>query len=100
VKSSKTTATPAAGVRFSPIQALRAFLEPDTRPVRTQLLQQLSHPVLTEIRRPDLHQLTQRPSPRNERRPSASAISGAVARASLAPRRRLSHRSATANASC
>jgi transposase len=54
----------AAPVRFPTTDALRAFLETDSRPARTQLLEQLSHPALTGISRPDLHQLTQRLAPR------------------------------------
>jgi transposase len=54
----------AAGVRFPTAQALRAFLDTDTRPARTQLLKQLSHPALTGISRPDLQQLTERLAPR------------------------------------
>ncbi|MDP9209365.1 MAG: ISAzo13 family transposase [Actinomycetota bacterium] len=54
----------AAPVRFSTAQALRAFLDTDTRPARTQLLKQLTHPALTGISRPDLQQLTERLAPR------------------------------------
>jgi hypothetical protein len=54
----------AAPVRFPTADALRAFLKTDTRPARTQLLEQLSHPALTGISRPDLHQLTERLAPR------------------------------------
>jgi hypothetical protein len=43
--------------------SLRAFLDADTRPARTQLLEQLPHPDLTGISRPDLQQLTQRLAP-------------------------------------
>jgi transposase len=54
----------AAPVRFPTAQALRAFLDTDARPARTQLLEQLSHPALTGISRPDLQQLTERLAPR------------------------------------
>jgi hypothetical protein len=54
----------AAPVRFPTAQALRAFLETDTRPAGGQLLEQLSHPALTGISRPDLEQLTERLAPR------------------------------------
>jgi transposase len=54
----------AAPVRFPTAQALRAFLDTDTRPARTQILKQLSHPALTGISRPDLQQLTERLAPR------------------------------------
>jgi len=54
----------AAPLRFPTAQALRAFLDTDTRPARTQILKQLSHPALTGISRPDLQQLTQRLAPR------------------------------------
>jgi hypothetical protein len=53
-----------APVRFPTAQALSAFLETDTRPSRTQLLEQLSHPALPGISRPDLEQLTERLAPR------------------------------------
>jgi hypothetical protein len=90
----------AAPVRFPTAQALRAFLDTDTRPARAQILEQLSHPALTGISRPDLQQLTERLAPGNSRRPSASALSGAVARVSPAPAAASSTRSsATTNAS-
>jgi transposase len=54
----------AAPLRFPIAQALRAFLDTDTRPARTQILTQLSHPALTGISRPDLQQLTERLAPR------------------------------------
>jgi len=54
----------AAPLRFPTAQALRAFLDTDTRPARTQILKQLSHPALTGISRPDLQQLTERLAPR------------------------------------
>jgi predicted DNA-binding protein YlxM (UPF0122 family) len=54
----------AAPVRFPTAQALCAFLDTDTRPARTQILKQLSHPALTGISRPDLQQLTERLAPR------------------------------------
>jgi predicted DNA-binding protein YlxM (UPF0122 family) len=54
----------AAPVRFPTAQALRAFLDTDTRPARTQLVEQLSHPALTGISRPDMQQLTERLAPR------------------------------------
>jgi hypothetical protein len=54
----------AAPVRFPTAQALRAFLDTDTRPERTQVLEQLSHPALTGISRPDLQELTERLAPR------------------------------------
>jgi hypothetical protein len=50
----------AAPVRFPTAQALRTFLDTDTRPVRTQLVERLSHPALTGISRPGLQQLTER----------------------------------------
>ena len=50
----------AAPVRFPTAQALCAFLDTDTRPVRTRIVEQLSHPALTGISRPDLQQLTER----------------------------------------
>jgi hypothetical protein len=90
----------ATPVRFPTAQALRAFLDTDTRPARTQILKQLSHPALTGISRPDLQQLTERLAPRQQPRPSASATSGAVARVSPAPAAASSaRRPATANAS-
>jgi hypothetical protein len=53
-----------APVRFPSVHALRGFLESDTRPAtrpaRTQIIEQLSHPALTGISRPDLHKLTER----------------------------------------
>jgi hypothetical protein len=54
----------AAPVRFPTAPALRAFLDTDTRPARTQIIQRLSHPDLTGISRPDLQQLTERLAPR------------------------------------
>jgi Rhodopirellula transposase DDE domain len=76
------------------------FLDTDTRPARTQLLKQLSHPALTGISRPTCSNSPNGSHPGNEPRPSASATSGAVARVSPAPAAASStRRSATANAS-
>jgi transposase len=56
-------ATGTAAVRFPTAQALRTFLDSDTRPERTQIIEQLSHPALTGLSRPGLHKLTQRLAP-------------------------------------
>jgi hypothetical protein len=56
-------ATGTAAVRFPTAQALRTFLDSDTRPQRTQIIEQLSHPALTGLSRPALHKLTQRLAP-------------------------------------
>jgi transposase len=53
----------AAPIRFPTTDALRAFLQTDTHPARTQLIEQLSDPALTGISRPDLHRLTERLAP-------------------------------------
>jgi transposase len=55
--------TGTAAVRFPTAQALRAFLDCDTQPERTQIIQQLSHPALTGLSRPSLHELIQRLAP-------------------------------------
>ena len=51
-------ATGTAAVRFPTAQALRTFLDTDARPERAQIIDQLSHPVLTGLSRPGLHKLT------------------------------------------
>jgi hypothetical protein len=54
----------AAPVRFPTAQALRAFLDTDSRPARTQLHKAALPPSLTGISPPDLQQLTERLAPR------------------------------------
>jgi hypothetical protein len=56
-------ATGTAAVRFPAAQALRAFLDSDARPERTRIIEQLSHPALTGLSRPALHDLTGRLAP-------------------------------------
>ena len=51
-------ATGTATVRFPTAQALRTFLDNDARPERAQIIEQLSHPVLTGLSLPGLHKLT------------------------------------------
>ena len=53
-----TTGT--APVRFATADALLAFLDSDLRPVRTRIIQRLSHPALTGMSRDELHALTER----------------------------------------
>jgi Rhodopirellula transposase DDE domain len=48
-----------ASVRFS-AAALLTFLDSDLRPVRTAIIERLSHPTLTGLTRNELHSLTQR----------------------------------------
>ena len=55
--------TGTAAIRFPTAQALRAFLDTDTQPERAQIIQQLSHPVLTGLSRSSLHNLTRRIAP-------------------------------------
>src|SRR6516162_6885428 len=57
-------ATGTAAIRFPTAQALRAFLDSDARPQRAQITEQLSHPALTGLSRPRLHDLTSRLAPR------------------------------------
>jgi hypothetical protein len=56
-------ATGTAAARFPTAQALRAFLDSDTRPERTRITEQLSHPVLTGLSRPGLQDLIRRLAP-------------------------------------
>jgi hypothetical protein len=56
-------ATGTVAVRFPTAQALRAFLDSDARPKRAQIIEQLSHPALTGLSRPRLHELIQRLAP-------------------------------------
>ena len=56
-------ATGTAAVRFPTAQALRAFLDCDARPERARTTEQLSHPALTGLSRPGLHDLTRRLAP-------------------------------------
>ncbi len=56
-------ATGTAPVRFPAAQALRTFLDSDTRPERAQIIDQLSQPALTGLTRPGLHKLTQQLAP-------------------------------------
>ncbi len=53
-------ATGTAAIRFPAAQALRVFLDSDARPKRAQIIEQLSHPALTGLSRPALHDLTRR----------------------------------------
>jgi Rhodopirellula transposase DDE domain len=53
-----------ASVRFATAHDLLAFLDQDLRPARTAIIHTLSDPTLTGISRQDLHQLTQRLTPR------------------------------------
>jgi hypothetical protein len=56
-------ATGTAAVRFPTAQALRAFLASDARPQRAEIIEQLSHPALTGLSRPGLHELTRQLAP-------------------------------------
>jgi len=56
-------ATGTAAVRFPTAPALRAFLDSNARPQRAQITEQLSHPALTGLSRPRLHDLTRRLAP-------------------------------------
>jgi transposase len=56
-------ATGTAAIRFPTAQALRAFLDSDARPQRAQITDQLSHPALTGLSRPRLHDLTSQLAP-------------------------------------
>jgi hypothetical protein len=56
-------ATGTAAVRFPTAQALRTFLDSDTRPQRAQIIEQLSHPALTGLSRPGLQDLTRQLAP-------------------------------------
>jgi Rhodopirellula transposase DDE domain len=47
-----------AAARFPAAQALRTFLDSDTRPERARIIEQLSHPALTGLSLPGLHKLT------------------------------------------
>ena len=53
-----------ASVRFATAHDLLAFLDQDLRPARTAIIHTLSAPVLTGMSRQELHQLTQRLTPR------------------------------------
>jgi hypothetical protein len=57
-------ATGTAAVRFPTAQALRPFLDSDTRPERARITEQLAHPALTGLSRPDLQDLTRQLAPR------------------------------------
>ena len=57
-------ATGTAAVRFPTAHALRAFLDSDARPERTRIIERLSHPALTGLSRPGLHDLTGQLAPR------------------------------------
>ena len=50
----------AAPIRFTTPDALLAFADSDLRPARTTVIEQLSHPALTGLTRPELHDLTTR----------------------------------------
>ena len=56
-------ATGTAAVRFPTAQALRTFLDSDARPQRAQITDQISHPALTGLSRPRLHDLTRQLAP-------------------------------------
>jgi hypothetical protein len=49
-----------APVRFATADALLSFLDSDLRPVRTAIIERLSHPALTGLTRHQLHELTSR----------------------------------------
>jgi transposase len=53
-----------ASVRFATAHDLLAFLDQDLRPARTAIIHTLSDPTLTGMSRQELHQLTQRLTPR------------------------------------
>ena len=53
-----------ASVRFATAHDLLAFLDQDLRPARTAIVHTLSDPTLTGMSRQELHQLTQRLTPR------------------------------------
>jgi hypothetical protein len=53
-----------ASVRFATVHDLLAFLDQDLRPARTATIHTLSAPILTGMSRQELHQLTQRLTPR------------------------------------
>jgi Rhodopirellula transposase DDE domain len=53
-----------AAVRFATAHDLLAFLDQDLRPARTAIIHTLSDPTLTGMSRQELHQLTQRLTPR------------------------------------
>jgi len=55
--------TGTAPARFPTAQALRAFLDSHNPPQRAQIIDQLSHPALTGLSRPGLHELIQRLAP-------------------------------------
>src|SRR5215203_1405282 len=90
-----------ASVRFATVHDLLAFLDQDLRPARTAIIHTLSAPALTGMSRQELHQLTQRLTPRQaahaERRTHQrrGGPRQPGTRGSVSPRR-----SATANASC
>jgi transposase len=56
-------ATGTAAVRFPTAQALRPFLDSDTRPEHAQIIEQLAHPALTGLSRPGLQDLTRQLAP-------------------------------------
>jgi hypothetical protein len=56
-------ATGTAAVRFPTAQALRTFLDSDTRPERAQVAEQLSRPALTGLSRSGLQKLTEQLAP-------------------------------------
>jgi Rhodopirellula transposase DDE domain len=49
-----------APIRFSAPDALLAFADSDLRPARATIIERLSHPALTGLTRPELHDLTTR----------------------------------------
>jgi len=53
-----------ASMRFATAHDLLAFLDQDLRPARTAIIHTLSDPTLTGMSRQELHQLTQRLTPR------------------------------------
>jgi Rhodopirellula transposase DDE domain len=57
-----------ASVRFATAHDLLAFLDQDLRPARTAIIHTLSDPTLTGMSRQQLHQLTQRLTPRQAAR--------------------------------
>jgi Rhodopirellula transposase DDE domain len=56
-------ATGTAAVRFPTAQALRPFLDSDTRPEHARITEQLAHPALTGLSRPGLQDLTRQLAP-------------------------------------
>ena len=56
-------ATGTSAVRFPTAQALRPFLDSDTRPEHARIIEQLAHPALTGLSRPGLQDLTRQLAP-------------------------------------